>query len=241
MSKEKEKLLGSVERIFLPIVRDAFGANLASVTLYGSSVAGGFVDGLSDVNVLIIIAAADPDGVSAFGRNASRVMKKSRITPLLLTEKEFVDSADVFPMEYLDIRDSRKVIFGEDLAARLQITKRHLRHQAEGELRGTVTALRRAMLETGGKQRPLKRILREWFGSQVALFRGLLRLADVERASANPVDSIAILGRTYGIDVAPIERAARLRDGERLDAKRTTAELLLCLTELVEKVDAMDA
>ena len=240
MTNEQTKILKNVEEIFLPLVREAFAENLLSVTLYGSAVKGRFVDGLSDVNTLIVLTAADPAALSEFGKRAVRTMKKNRVNPMILTEREYLRSADVFPMEYLDIQTSRKVIYGDDLTERLEITKDNLRHQVEEQLRGSVAALRRAMLGVKGKAAPMKRILRGWFGSQSALFRGLLRLSGVDELPADPTESIALLGRTYSVNVSGLESAARLRAGEKIDPTAAAGELLTCLTELSGKVDEMD-
>ena len=241
MTKQQSTLLEHVQTDFLEMAKEAFGDNLRSVTVYGSAIEGRFVDGQSDVNVLIILGSADPKAVSALGRSASKVMRRNRITPLLLTESEFTSSADVFPMEYLDIRDARQVVFGDDLAGRLEITMRNLRHQVEGELRGAVAALRRALLETAGRNRQLKRILSAWFGSQAALFRGLLRLAGSEEIPTDPLLAIALLSDTYHVDVSALERAARLRMGERLEPSTIAHELLSSLSELLGHVDSMEA
>ena len=239
MEKEQIRLLSQFETAFIPLLEKEFGENLVSVTLYGSAVKGHFTSGESDLNALIVLKNADPQAVSALGRSASRIMKKNRINPLLLTEEEFLGSADVFPMEYLDIRESRRVMHGVDLTERLDITQGNLRHQAEEQLRGSVASLRRALLETRGKERPMKRFLDAWFGSQNALFRGLLRLKQHDPIPHDPIEAIKTLEEAYSFNSAPLQAAVRLRSGEKLSATQTAMDILGSLVELEGRVDAM--
>lgn len=241
MTDEQERILANVEEQFVPKVRETFGENLQSITLYGSAITERFTDGVSDINVLIVLDLADPVAVSKLGKEAARIMKKNRITPLLLTDEEFLGSADVFPMEYLDMVDARRVVFGTDFVEQLNITKRHLRHQVETQLRGSIASVRRALIATKGRERPMKRVLRDWFGAQNALFRGLLRLAGIDDLPAHPVDTIGLLGKQYGIDVAGLEQAAKLRMTGKADATDTAHSVLRCLTELAEKIDTLEA
>ena len=168
-------------------------------------------------------------------------MKKNRINPLLLTEEEYLGSADVFPMEYLDITASRKVVYGADLTERLDITRANLRHQIEEQLRGSVASLRRALLETKRSDRRMKRILTGWFGSQYALFRSLLRLQSTSEIPADANEIIPLLAKTYSIDTAPLEAIVGLRAGDGGKAIDAAKEILGCFVELTRKVDSMDS
>ena len=241
MTQEQTKILERFEGSFLPKVQEIFGENLVSVTIYGSAVKGRWSDGVSDVNSLIILKHADPAAVIELGSNAGRIMKKNRINPLLLTEEEYLGSADVFPMEYLDITASRKVVYGEDLTERLDITSANLRHQIEEQLRGSVASLRRALLEIKRSDRRMKRILTGWFGSQYALFRSLLRLHSTSEIPADPGEIIPLLAKTYSIDPAPLQAIVGLRSGDGGKGMDVAKEILGCFVELTRKVDSMDS
>ena len=193
------------------------------------------------MNVLIVVSKADPDAAILLGKKAAGLIRKNRISPLLLTETEFLNSADVFPMEYLDIRDSRKLAFGPDLTESLDITRANLRHQVEEEIRGSIGSLRRALLASRGKSARLKGFLKGWFGSQNALFRGLLRLKAEGELPGDPEEIASRLSDAFGVDADPLRDAARLRAGDKLDPAEAAKHLLLLLTELAGLVDAMGA
>jgi predicted nucleotidyltransferase len=240
VTKEQTKILEKVENAFLPVVKETFSDKLTSVVLYGSAVKGRFTDGISDVNVLILIAEESPGEVVALGKKAARAIWKNRITPLILTVDEFVNSADVFPMEYLDIRHSRKVIYGTDVTEKLEITKDNLRHQVEEQLRGSITSLRRILLLGRGKASTSKRSLKKWFGAQNALFRGLLRLKGEEEVPSDPGEIASKLAEAFDVSADSLLDILRLRNGEKLDPNATAEGLLLLLATLARSVDSMD-
>ena len=241
MTKEQTRILSVVETVFVPLIRDTFGDKLQSVILYGSAVKGRFVDKASDVNALILISEDDPDALTILGKKAARIMWKNRISPLILTAAEFINSADVFPMEYMDIRSSRKVVFGSDVTEELEITKANLRHQVEEQLRGSITSLRGALLHSRGKAWDLKQFLKGWFGAQNALFRGLLRLKGAEEVPSEPEKIAVDLGEAFSVDSKALSQAIRIRHGEKLDASVAAKGLLLLLTNLVKSVDSMES
>ena len=240
MTKEQERILGNVERLFLPILQQVFVDNLRAVILYGSAVKGLFADGVSDVNVLILLKEADPKSVILLGGKAKSVMKRNRITPLLLTEKEYLGSADIVPLEYLDILASRKVLFGTDPTTELEITRSNLRHQVEAQLRGTIGALRSVLLASRGKSAALRRYLKDWFGSQNALIRGLLRLGGTDEIPDEIETTAQVLEKLFGVAAGSLVELSRIRRGEKLDAAEIVEHVLLYLTAVVAKVDTLD-
>lgn len=240
MTKEQERILKNVEAVFLPHLTRVFDANLSVAMLYGSAVKGTFTDRVSDVNILILLNQADPASVIMLGKRARSCIRKNRINPLILTEEEYLASADVFPLEYLDIADSRKVIHGDDPTKKLEITRGNLRHQVEAQLRGTIADLRGALLSSSGRERLLRRHLKEWFGSQNALLRGLLRLGGATAIPADMGVVAQMLGDQYGIDAAVIVELSRIRSGEKLDAIGAVEKVLSYLTELARNIDSME-
>lgn len=241
MTKEQVKILKNIDEEFVPLAKEVIGASLASVILYGSAVKGQFSDGISDVNVLILITDDHSDSIVTFGKRAARLIRKNRVSPLIMTVDDFVNSADVFPMEYLDIRSSRKVIYGSDVTEQLEITKSNLRHQVEEQLRGSITSMRSALVYGKGRAKTSKQFLEEWFGAQNALFRGLLRLKGEEEIPQEPEALAGALGKSFGVSTDILFDIARLRSGEKLDPIAAVKGLLSLLTDLVGSVDTMEA
>ncbi len=233
--------IASIKEKFLPALQNSFGDGLISVILYGSAAGTEYNPGSSDINLLTLIEKPAPEAIMELGRKYARYIAKKRISLQIQTLEEFLASADVFPMEYLDLAARREILFGRDAAADVKVDKAHLRHQVEERLRGSVNAFRQALLASGGSKRRLKQILIEWFGAQTALLRALLRLKDEEHIPFGADALATFVADSYGIDGSPFTDLSALRDGgEKVPgAVETAPKVLLALTELAAIVDRM--
>jgi predicted nucleotidyltransferase len=239
MSKESA-IREAVEKSFLTQLTETFGSNLISVMLYGSYVSGDFVPGVSDVNMLVILEHSDPESIGILGKTASRMMRKYKITSLILTKSEFINSADVFPMEYADIRERNRVLFGDDETKSLTLKKKNLRHQLEEMLRGSVASLRQVLIASRGRRRVLEANLKILFGTLNALFRGLLRLQGSKEIPTEGEAIIDQVSQTFEIDAEPFKKLVRLRMGAKVDAEELAADALTALEQLIIIVDRME-
>lgn len=241
MNNEISVIVNDVKETFVPIVQELFGDDLQAVVLYGSAAKGTYVIGVSDVNLLLLTGTTHPEKIMQLGSRAKKQIKKHRLSLQFLTTAEFKNSADVFPMEYLDIQHTHILLWGHDAVKDLKITHTNLRHQAEERLRGSVHALRQALFASQGKARLLSGVLSDWFGSQAALFRTLLRLADAPAVPDDPRELIESIGSTFEIDASGLQPLIKLREGDKQgNATAITVNVLQFLTQLVRKVDAMD-
>ncbi len=238
MSKESA-IREAVERSFLTVLKETFGNNLLSVTLYGSYVSGDFIPGVSDVNLLVILEHSNSDSIGALGKTAPHMMRKYKITPLILTKSEFINSADVFPMEYADIRDRNRVLFGDDETKSLTLEKKNLRHQLEERLRGSVASLRQVLIASRGRRKVLEANLKFLYGTLKALFRGLLRMQGLKEIPTEGAAIIDEVSRTFEIDAEPFKKLLELRIGQRVDAGKLATQALATLEQLIIIVDRM--
>ena len=56
--------------------------------------------------------------------------------PLILTEREWRESADAFPIEYEDMRDAHRLLAGRDPWPGVRVERDHVRRQARGRRSG---------------------------------------------------------------------------------------------------------
>lgn len=221
-------------------LRSTFGSALESVTLYGSYARGTWREGASDINVLILLSTPAPELIRRLGTEHRSFLRRERITPLILTTREFLTSADVFPMEYADIAEAHRTIVGEDPTARLELENRNLRHQLEHQLRGSLVALRQMNLASRGirgSRRAVRRELVQWHSSLAAVFRGLIRLAGESEIPRDPREVIAAVGRIHQLDVSPFQRCMDAEGIRTADPAALVDELDHRLSELAQKVD----
>jgi predicted nucleotidyltransferase len=236
----KSKDLTPVLERFVEGVKNNFGDNLESVILYGSAATGAYLPGVSDINVLVLIRRSDPVQVFAFGKEMRQLIRKERFTPQILMVSEFLESADIFPLEYHELKGARKVLYGDDTVKRLEITKANLRHQVEAILRGSIATLRQILTAAGGDAKQLSLDLVNWGGNVRTLYRGLLRLKGVDPSGLDDSAVSTKIGELFGIDASPFNRLAGLRSGRKDDPLDLAASLTATLVSLTGIVNAME-
>src|SRR5712692_11795988 len=97
----------------------AYGSRMVSVVLYGSAVAGDHHQGFSDLNVLCVL-----DQITARDLEASESVfrwwrEKKNPAPLLLTEHEVRTSTDCFAIEFHDMKQHHRILYGADVISPL--------------------------------------------------------------------------------------------------------------------------
>src|SRR5438552_6816244 len=165
---------------FIDDLKATHGRNLASVVLYGSAAAGDFVPKHSDYNLLIALHKITPEDL----RNAHGAIREwhrmGHPVPVYFTVSELQNAADVFPIEFQHMSVARRVLYGTDVLADLNITNELLRHQTEYELRSKLIQLRRQYIPASVSVDGLRKLMADSLGSFAALFRAVLILKDVD-------------------------------------------------------------
>ncbi|HZP01476.1 MAG TPA: nucleotidyltransferase domain-containing protein [Terriglobia bacterium] len=221
-------------------LRECEGPNLISVVLYGSAASGEFHPKHSDLNVLCILKTFDRPELEKLSPVVAWWLRKGHPSPQFLKLEELRTSADVFAIEFLDIKAGHRVLFGEDLFAALDVPLALHRLQVEHDLRVNVLRLRRSALEAGQDPKALLRLMTRSISSFAALFRhALIALGEQPpQAKRQVLDRLAEM---LGFDPAPFHAVFEVREGQRrerdLDAKTTFAAYLQGVVRVTEEVD----
>src|SRR5690242_5085927 len=125
-------------------VARALGPRLISLILYGSVARGTHVPQRSDVNTLLICDTADDALFAALAPAVREWRRAGHPAPLIFTEAEWRGSADVFAIEYEDMRAHHRVLAGRDPWSGITVEERDVRRQLEAELMGKLIRLRQA-------------------------------------------------------------------------------------------------
>src|SRR5207237_10549368 len=122
-------------------VAGALGERLVALMLYGSAAPGTHVPKRSDVNTLLICDAVDGALFDALAPVVRAWTKSGHPAPLILTEREWREAADAFPIEYEDMRDAHRLLAGRDPWPGIRVDRDHVRRQVEHELLGHLVRL----------------------------------------------------------------------------------------------------
>ena len=201
-------------RRWLTPVRAALGHEFLSAYLTGSVLTQGFDPRRSRVNITVVARALPPEALDAVARAIRPRRRPPHLEPLFLTLGQIQKSLDVFPIEWLEMKERHLLLEGDDVVAPLEVPRTYLRLQCEHELRGKSIQLRQAYIALRSRPTELARTLRSSASSFAALFRTLLRL----RGETPPGESQRVVERIaemFGLDVQGLLSAHLVRYGPR--------------------------
>ncbi len=171
----EQKLSDLVERL-----KSAFGDRLVSAILYGSAAMDDWHEHSSDLNVLCVMNRLSPEELAQSGPIFRWWRDQGNPPPLLLTEEEVRTSSDCFPMEFHDMQEHRRVLYGADVIENLAIDRSFYRAQVEHELRAKQIRLRQKAAELLGKPDQLRQLLTDSISTFCVLGRHALILSGHE-------------------------------------------------------------
>lgn len=184
-------------------LRSTLGDRLRSVVLHGSVARGEAVAGVSDVNLLVLVDDVEPGLLRELAPDARKWLGSHGALPLVLARDEWSAASDAFAIETADMLDAREVLYGADPLEGFSVGPRHLRLQAERELRGKLIHLREGLLVSAERPGELGRLIVSALPSLAAYFRAALRLSgqDAPRRTPETFDRGAAL---VGVDAAAL-------------------------------------
>jgi hypothetical protein len=181
MLKNLEKLPKEVEKILKPYCEEMVKIhkeNLLSMLVYGSAVGRDFISKKSNINLVFVFNNLKREDLDKSLKLVNKGRRKRIIAPLFLTDEYMRSSSDVFPIEFLEMKENHILIYGEDFLERLEISRENLRLQCEQQLKGKLIRLRQAYLEIGKNRKAIMQLIWESFTSFIPVIRNLLRLKE---------------------------------------------------------------
>ena len=227
---------------FVERIRSAAGTNLLAVILYGSAAAGDYVVDHSDVNLLCVLRETSLAAIEALAPAVAWWGKQKHRVPLLLSVGEMQRSADVFSIEFLDMRRHYRVLWGEDVLKALEIPMRLHRTQVRYELREKAIVLRQHLLVVAGEDDAKWELLLRSLPALGTLFRHVL-IAMGETGAGSKREVVTALAGKLGIDAGVfgelLDIRERKKDRKAVKVDDVFARYLKLVGEVTVAVDKM--
>jgi hypothetical protein len=228
-----EKLINE----FVERMRAAAGTNLVAAILYGSAAAGDYVAEHSNVNLLCVLGETSFAAIEALAPVIEWWGKQKHRATLLMSAEEIRRSADVFSIEFLDMRRHYRVLWGEDVLKMLEIPMRLHRAQVEYELREKTILLRQRLLLVSGNAEAKWELLLRSLPAFGTLFRhALIALGDAGAGSKREV--AVVLAAKLGIDASVFGELLDVRERKKDRKAANVDEMFARYLKLVEQVTA---
>ena len=176
-------------------LKEGLGDNFYSCCLYGSAVRGDSIEGVSDLNLLIILNESSPEAHLAIGKS---IGSNRKIEPFVLGRRGFERSVRAFAPKFLSIQRNYRVLYGADPLKDVKVEQKLERFLCEQALRNLRLRLAHAFI-TRSQNRGFSAFLVRW----VTPF--FLRLSEMLRLEGKTVpqemkERIPMIAKEFSID-----------------------------------------
>ena len=219
-----------------------FGERVRSVLLFGSVARGEAVEGVSNVNVLVLLDDFDASTLRAAVPLAGR-WSAQRAIPLLMEWRDWKRATDVFAIELADMHDAHQLLHGDDPIVSHAVDMRALRLQAERELRGKILQLRMGLLSSAADPASIGQVLVGALPSLATYLRAALRLSGLA-VPARMQDVLESGAQLVGADAAGLLAAHEARrtnkplrmklDDPRVEKYHSAAERTVAFVDSIQ-------
>ncbi len=222
------------ERIsrFTGTVKELAGEDLVSVVLYGNAAREGFDPKTSAINVMIVLRKIEADFLAAYAKAARRFPEIS--TPLFFTPELIRTSLDIFPIEFLSLKESYIVLHGEDPLREIEVRIEDLRAEIEQQIKRNLIRMREEFIHSLDRKADLEHFLISCLMAFIPLFRNIMRLLNRECAVEG------VLFREFcketGLDERPFFAIWDIRTGRARFRKR---ELISLFGEFMREIETL--
>jgi len=214
------------------------GGNIRSIFIYGSGACREFVPKRSNINIAVIMEKITVSDLKKNTGLVSSGRRKGIVAPLFLTMEHVLSSTDVFPVEFLEMKENYLLLFGEDILKELGIKPDNIRLQCEQQVKGGLIRLYEACMETGIGSKKVKELMSASITSLMPVFRNLLRL----KGKTPPVKKEEIIegmSGEFSLDGELFHKILKIKRGEKFT---DNSELLIgrYMEELDKLAGAVD-
>jgi hypothetical protein len=208
MEKRLDKLITDL--------RATLADNLSSIVLYGSAARGDYAGAASDLNVMVVVRMDSPAMLEPASAIQSAWIKEGNRHLLFVTPEWIRGATDVFPMEFLDLLEARRVLWGPEPLENVSVSPSKLRLQCEREIRTTLLRLRTSYLDVHVRPQGLLELISGSYGTVAAIARAALRLAG-DPVPARTDEMLDAAARRFGLDGESLRDAAEIKRTARAE------------------------
>ncbi len=208
---EIEKLLESL----VASAQSCFGDDLQSVILFGSG-AEGHLRSTSDLNLLFVLRRFEKDRVDSFREPLRAAYMAARAAAMFLLDSETEAAAEAFAVKFEDMQRRRRVLFGEDVIARLNPSREARKVRLRQVLMNLFLRLRERYTAIGLREEQLVAVIADAAGPLRSSAASLLQLEGT--AVRSPKEALArVAEKIAGTRWSPtLERVSQARETKAL-------------------------
>lgn len=215
-------------------LQNIFSDRLLAVVAYGQP-------GASPAPSLALVRAISADDLDRCAAHAAAWHRAGCATPLLLTRDEFAGSLDAFPIEYGEILETRRLLYGTDPFAGLSIRTEDLRREIETLVKGHLVHLRENYIDCRGRQADISALVAEGAPGFALILRRLAKFDGFPAGTNAELGAYAV--KRPGLDARTVGDllAVGAQQGSGVDGPRIYPAYLHAVEQLWNFIDRWKA
>lgn len=230
--KNLDKLVESLKK--------ELGENLTSIIAFGSQA--NVEDAKNNLNIMIVTNTLSAENLYAISKPIQKWVKAKNPIPVIMNRDEWYSSFDVYAIEYSDIKENYRLIYGEDLVQSISINKYFLRLECEAELKSLLLKYKNNFLMNIRSDKEMKKLLSHVIKTLLVIFRSVLRLHDCA-VPYRAVDIIEFVSNYLNFNKIVMLKLAKVKyegdDYTKQELMYIEAELVKDIQHILKQVDAM--
>ncbi|MFH1414520.1 MAG: hypothetical protein ABIH89_00320 [Elusimicrobiota bacterium] len=190
-------------------------------------------------HVLVLLKEINFNNLLENSRIAKK-LQKNKIILMYLTKEYMKTSCDVYPLEYISMKNSYEVVYGDDILQELNVPTDNVRLESEQKIKGALIRITQIILEMGDRKKELSKTVFLAVEDIVHGIKGLLNLAGVTL----PDTAAAVLDsaqKQFNIELQPVKDIVNWRSGTAPeDYKKLIYDFYEKIEELAVLADKME-
>lgn len=199
---------------FVTALRQALGDHLISVILYGGVAKGEYAPRSSNVNLLVVVDRVTIELLDRAVGPVEAAERDFRLAIMILGESDLKRSAEVFPVKFLDIQESHRVVWGHDVLSGLTINRDRLQFRSRQELVNLLLRLREFYLRRSERGELIEKTLTSAISSFLTSLRILLILRG-QSAPAIKTEIADAAAAEFGLPADVLKAVLDVKTGRR--------------------------
>lgn len=227
---------------FISNLKKTLGDNLVSILIFGSQA---FVEPeklKSNINLMVIVEHLTSDELKQIAKPVQKWVKAKNPIPIVMGKSEWYSSFDVYALEYTDIKEKYRLLYGEDLTKDINVDKHYLRLQCESELKNLFLKYRNHYLLNINSDREMEKLANNVIKTLLVIFRGVIRLHN-ELVPESSEYVILQAAKFLEFDTDLLIKMANVREGKadykHKEIRTISDRMVLILQDILRQVDLM--
>lgn len=225
---------------FVDTLSAILGKNIISIIAFGSKAQ--VLDAKNNLNLMIVTNTLNADDLYEISKPVQKWVKCKNPIPIIMNIEEWQSSFDVYAIEYSDMKNNYRIVYGEDIVKDIYIEKHDLRLECESELKNLLLKYKNNFLMNINSDRMMKKTLSQVTKTLLVIFRSILRLHDAE-VPYRAIDIIEYVSNYINFNKEVMLKIAKVKyenDSFKKDELFSIeAKLLEDIQSILMQVDAM--